>query len=375
MSVESLFTPFKVRGLELPNRIVMSPMTRSFSPRGIPNEATPAYYRRRADGGAGLIISEATHIPHPGAGNDPDCPNFHGDEALEGWKKILSEVHDAGGHMMPQFWHVGLLVKAQLENLFDEAGALTADHVGPSGYAGGMEEPLLKAKDEMTTKDIDKVIAAYGEAAKTAMELGFDGLELHAAHGYLIDQFFWEATNKRTDDFGGGLVERTRFGALIVEECRARTGPDFPVFMRISQWKGQDYGARLAQNPGELEQFLAPLVAAGVDLFDCSQRRFWEPEFDGSDMSFAGWVKKLSGLPTMTVGSVGLDKELIESLYGTKSKPVSLNRLIEKFEGGEFDLVGVGRAMIVDPDWALKIKRGAHDELSSYSPEALAKLV
>ena len=353
----------------------MSPMTRCFAPGGIPNDAAPAYYRRRAEGGAGLLITEATHIPHPGAANDPDCPNFHGEAALEGWKKILAEVHGAGGRIMPQLWHVGLLVKAELENLYDEAGALTAHHVGPSGFVGGMGQKLVKAQGEMTVKDIDNVIAAYGEAASSAKALGFDGIEIHAAHGYLIDQFFWSETNQRTDDFGGGLVERTRFGALVAQECRARTAPDFPIFMRISQWKGQDYDARLAQNPGELELFLAPLIDAGVDLFDCSQRRFWEPEFYGSDMSFAGWVKRLSGLPTMTVGSVGLDKELIESLYGTKSKPVSLDRVVALFERGEFDLVGVGRGMIVDPDWADKVRRGAHNELNSYSPDALAELV
>ena len=144
--------------------------------------------------------------------------------------------------------------------------------------------------------------------------------------------------------------------------------------MRISQWKGQDYGARLVQNPSELEAFLAPLIKAGVDAFDCSQRRFWEPEFEGSDLSLAGWVKKISGLPTMTVGSVGLDKELIETLYGATSAPVSLDRLLALFDRGDFDLVGVGRAMVANPDWANIIKDGDFGALKSYSPESLATL-
>ena len=374
MSLESLFTPFKIGNLEVPNRIVMSPMTRCFSPNGIPGEGVPAYYRRRAEGGAGLLITEATHVPHPGAANDPDCPNFHGKKALEEWKKVLAEVHAAGGRILPQLWHVGLLVKAELENLYGEKGQLSPDHVGPSGFAGGMGQALFKAKEDMTRRDIDNVICAYGKAANTAMTLGFDGIEIHAAHGYLIDQFFWGATNQREDDFGGGLVDRTRFGALVVQECRANTSPDFPIFMRISQWKGQEYDARLVQDPAELELFLAPLVDAGVDLFDCSQRRFWEPAFDGSKMSFAGWVKNISDRPTMTVGSVSLDTELIDSLYGTESRPVSLDRLLTLFERNEFDLVGVGRAMIVDPDWALKVQRGDFDSLRNYSADALAAL-
>ena len=374
MSADGLFNPLQINKLHLKNRLVMAPMTRCFAPGGIPSPEAPAYYRRRAEGGVGLILTEATHIPHPGAANDPDCPNFHGDEALAGWKNVLTEVHAAGGRIMPQLWHVGLLVKAQLENLYEEDGDLGPDHVGPSGLAGGMGQALVKARDEMSIDAIDAVIRAYGDASHSAMTLGFDGIEIHAAHGYLIDQFFWAKTNQRTDSFGGNFVDRTRFASLVIEECRRRTAPDFPIMMRISQWKGQNYDARLVQNPSELEALLAPLIKAGVDAFDCSQRRFWEPEFEDSDLSLAGWVKKITGLPTMTVGSVGLDKELIETLYGATSAPVSLDRLMALFDRGDFDLVGVGRAMVANPDWANIIRNGDFGALKSYSPESLATL-
>lgn len=368
------FSPFSVGTMTVPNRFVMAPMTRCFSPGGVPGDGMAGYYRRRAEGGAGLIISEGTHVNHPGAANDPDCPDFHGEAALARWADILAQVHAAGGRMMPQLWHVGLLVKAELENLYQESGSLHEGHVGPSGLAGGMGQPLVKAKPEMTVAQIEDVIEAFAEGAETAWRMGFDGIEIHGAHGYLIDQFLWAETNRRTDAFGGSLRKRVRFCEEIVRQCRSRTAPDFPIFLRLSQWKGQDYEARLASDPGELETLLTPLVDAGVDVFDCSQRRFWEPEFQGSELSLAGWVKRLTGKGVMTVGSVGLDRELIESLYGKPSAPQSLERVIAMLDRGDFDLIGVGRAMLVDPNWVEKIRIGETSGLLPYSPEALASL-
>jgi 2,4-dienoyl-CoA reductase-like NADH-dependent reductase (Old Yellow Enzyme family) len=132
-------------------------------------------------------------------------------------------------------------------------------------------------------------------------------VELHGAHGYLIDQFFWDGTNQRTDRYGGAtLVQRSQFAAEILRAVRAAVGADYPVIIRLSQWKSQDFTVQLAKTPQEMEAWLRPLADAGADLFHCSQRRFWEPEFEGCDLNFAGWAKKLIGKPTITVGSVGL---------------------------------------------------------------------
>jgi 2,4-dienoyl-CoA reductase-like NADH-dependent reductase (Old Yellow Enzyme family) len=205
--------------------------------------------------------------------------------------------------------------------------------------------------------------------------LGFDCIELHGAHGYLIDQFFWKGTNVRTDKYGGDLVARGRFAAEILKAVRAEVGPDYPVIIRLSQWKQQDYNARIAQTPDEMAAWLQPLADAGADIFHCSQRRFWEPEFDGSDLNFAGWAKKLTGRPTITVGSVGLSGEFIAAFGGASSKPASLDELMRRFDRGDFDLVAVGRALISDPDWALKVRDGRMSELSDFSPAALGALV
>jgi 2,4-dienoyl-CoA reductase-like NADH-dependent reductase (Old Yellow Enzyme family) len=227
----------------------------------------------------------------------------------------------------------------------------------------------------MTDAAIADTIAAFAKAACSAKRLGFEAIELHGAHGYLIDQFFWEGTNVRTDKFGGSLVARGLFAAEILKAVRAEVGPDYPVIIRLSQWKQQDYNARIAQTPEEMAAWLQPLADAGADIFHCSQRRFWEPEFDGSDLNFAGWAKKLTGRPTITVGSVGLSGEFIAAFGGESSKPASLDELLRRFDRGDFDLVAVGRALISDLDWALKVREGLLSELSDFSPAALATLV
>jgi 2,4-dienoyl-CoA reductase-like NADH-dependent reductase (Old Yellow Enzyme family) len=123
-----------------------------------------------------------------------------------------------------------------------------------------------------------------------------------------------------------------------------------------------------------MEDWLRPLADAGADIFHCSQRRFWEPEFAGSDLNFAGWAKKLTGCPTITVGSVGLTGEFLAAFAGESSKPASLDELVRRLDRGDFDLVAVGRALINDPQWALKVRDGRNDELLDFSPDSLATL-
>jgi 2,4-dienoyl-CoA reductase-like NADH-dependent reductase (Old Yellow Enzyme family) len=348
----------------LKNRIVMAPMTRRKSPGGVPGADVAAYYRRRAEGGLGLIVTEGTYIPHPGAGFYPDVPHFYGEEALAGWKRVLEEVHAASGRIFPQIWHVGLTAPVDAKT---GSGA-----VGPSGLL----KPGEQVREPMTQQEIDDVVRAFGEAARSAERLGFDGLEIHGAHGYLIDQFFWEGTNQRTDQYGGDLVRRTRFAVQVIEEIRRKVSPDYPVCFRYSQWKLQDYSAKLARTPQELERFLEPLSAAGVDIFHCSQRRFWEPEFEGSSLNLAGWTKKLTGKPAITVGSVTLNQEFTTSFRSPDTAAVTgIDDLLDRMNHGEFDLVAVGRSLIVNPNWAEVVQRGALDELQPFQRDVLQQLV
>ncbi|WP_100656830.1 NADH:flavin oxidoreductase [Alteromonas flava] len=364
MQTKALFTPFINPKLTLTNRVVMAPMTRQFSPNGIPTEAVAGYYQRRAQGGTGLIITEGTTVNDPVATMAESIPQFHGEAALQGWQRVVNDVHAAGAKIMPQLWHVGMARVA------DKAPFPELPSAGPSG----LFKPGKQGAEPMSVEHIERVIAAFASAAADAKRLGFDGVEIHGAHGYLIDQFFWEGTNQRTDAWGGDMQRRSRFAVEIIKAIRAATAPDYPIILRYSQWKQQDYTARLAYSPQELEAFLAPLSDAGVDIFHCSQRRYWEPEFEGSPLNLAGWTKKLTGKTTITVGSVGLDGDFFEAFQGKGSATRSIDDLLTRIEQGEFDLVAVGRALLQDPNWANKIKHQQLDELEQYSGDALATL-
>ena len=369
-STDALFQPFRLKSLTVPNRIAMAPMTRQKSPGQVPGPDVAAYYRRRAAGGVGLILTEGTAVEQHAATNDGNIPAFFGKESLAGWAEVVKGVHAEGGTIMPQLWHQGVMRHAGT-GPYPEAPVMS-----PSGISktGGKQ-----IAEPMTQTDIDETIEGFANSAGYAKELGFDGVELHGAHGYLIDQFFWEGTNQRDDSYGGSIEARTRFACEITQAVRAKVGPDFPILLRFSQWKQQDFTARLAHNPEELERFLTPLAKAGVDMFHCSTRRFWEPEFPELDpeLNLAGWTKKISGLPTMTVGSVSLNDDFISTFAGKEAgaSQAHLDGLLKMLERGDFDMVAVGRALIVNPDWPNKIRSGRLDSLAPYDASVLGTLV
>lgn len=363
-----LFQPYALKNMNLPNRIVMAPMTRSFSPDGVPGQDVAEYYARRAAADVGLIVTEGTTVARGGASNDPNVPEFHGEKALAGWKKVVEAVHDKKGLIAPQIWHQGMMRKPG-------SGAYPdAPTDGPSGMTHSGKQVM----DAPTSAEVDDMVMAYANAAGEAAKLGFDCVEIHGAHGYLIDEFFWGRMNVREDRFGGSLPERATFASDIIKEVRKQVGPDMAIILRYSQWKQQEYEARLATTPDALGAFLNVFKDAGVDVLHVSQRRYWEPEFpeiDGEDgLNGAGWAKKLTGLPTITVGSVGLSGDFIGAFRGEGSETRTLDDLEARLDRGEFDMVAVGRALLQDPDWATKIKEGRTDELASYDAKSLTTL-
>lgn len=366
-----LFQPIELGPLSLNNRIVMAPMTRTFSPGNVANDLVAAYYARRAENGVGLIITEGTTVNHKAANGYARVPFMHGEESLAGWKKVVDAVHAQGGKIAPQLWHVGAVRKEGIE----------PDKSVPGYSPSGLFMPGKENGVAMSQQDIDEVVEAFAQGAADAKEIGFDAVEIHGAHGYLIDQFFWQGTNQRDDSYGGDLVARTKFAVEIIQAIRARVGQDFPIIFRFSQWKQQDYDARLATTPAELGAFLKPLVDAGVDIFHCSTRRYWEKEFAGSDLNLAGWTKELTGKPVITVGSVGLNTSFVGEEHGMSMsekagvEAETINKLAERVEQGEFELVAVGRALLQDPTWAVKVREGRLDELEDYSKESLFQLV
>lgn len=357
VAIDDLFQPLTVRSLIVPNRFAMAPMTRQASPGGIPGTDVAEYYRRRAAGGVGLIITEGIRLPDPAAGYPYSIPTLAGDEVLEGRTHVVDAVHADGATIAAQLWHQGV-------QRDDVDGVVP---VSPSGI-DGLGNPRGQA---LEPDELQRIAELFGRSAVTARDIGFDAVELHGAHGYLLDQFLWERTNMRNDGYGGSLAARTRFPAEVIAAVRAAVGPDYPIIFRFSQWKGTDFTASIADNPKQLEELLTPLVEAGVDVLHPSTRRHYVPEFPDYDreLSLAGWTKKVTGLPVIAVGSVGLDTQFRLEQRGQMVRPAPVDRLVEQFEAGEFDVVAIGRALLADPAWVNRLRDGRLDGFTGYNAE------
>lgn len=367
-NLDALFRPYRLNSLNLSNRLVMAPMTRSVSPGGVPTSEVAGYYRRRAENGVGLIITEGTGIGRPAALNEPDMPHFHGEAALAGWKKVVDEVHAVGGRIVPQLVHVGHKLSKAAPNWIPPA-----PYESPSGLSVRGE----RVSQPMSEADVADTIDAFARAAMDAERLGFDGIELMGAHGYLINQFFYDHLNLREDEYGGStLVERSRFAVQILKAIRSVVSSGFPVILRLSQWKPTDFNAKVAETPKVLEQWLGVLVEAGADAFHLSQPKFWQPAFPEVDreLNLAGWAKKLTGVTAITVGAVGLSGDVYESFAGKSAQVTPLHGVLARLERGEFDLVAVGRALLQDPAWLEKVRHGRVDQIADFTPAAFATL-
>ena len=358
-----LFEPYKLKGLTLRNRLVMAPMTRNKSPGGIPTDEVVAYYERRARGEVGLIITEGVEVSHDSSSAYPDVPRLDSIKARDGWKKVVEAIKKNDGAVIAQLWHCGG---------FRKKGMGPVPEV-PGFTASGLTRPEKNVAHAMDLDDIQQVIDAYAQDAKWCEEIGFDGVEIHGAHGYLIDNFFWSGTNKREDLYGGDLENRSQLATDITAAIRAKVSKEFIVGLRFSQWKQQDYEARLASTPEELKRVLTSPCEAGLDYVHSSMRRFWESEFDDSDDNLATWTKRITGLPTISVGSVGLDGDFID--MSAPASPVSIDKSIEDISAEKYDMVAVGRALLADPEWVIKIREGRLEDITPYSQESMLKLI
>ena len=357
-----LFESYKLKNIKLRNRIVMAPMTRNQSPGGIPTNKVVEYYSRRAKAEVGLIITEGIEVSHDASSAYPNVPRLDSIEAREGWKRVVSGIKENGGSVIAQLWHCGG---------FRKLGMQPNPEV-PGHTASGLVKPGKKVAHEMTLEDIKQTINAYASDAKYCEEIGFDGVEIHGAHGYLIDNFLWEGTNIRDDSYGGSIEQRSQFVSEIIQAVRASVSKEFIVGLRFSQWKQHDFEAKLAHTTDELKKVLLSPVESGLDYLHSSMRRFWESEFAGSDENLAYWTKKISNIPTIGVGSVGLDSDFIDMT--APSKPTSIDKAIDDISKEKYDLLAVGRALLSDHEWVLKMKEGRLEDVIPYSKEALLEL-
>lgn len=359
------FMPARFGELKLRNRIVMAPMTRrKAGTDGVPTDAIVTYYRRRAANEVGLIVSEGTGIDDVHAHDTLTVPRFHSPEQLEGWARVVDAIHAEGGVFAPQLWHTG---------------RLAADPIGPVDdrlppRRDGTPRPPVRA---MAMSDFRQVRAAYANAARGATEIGCDAVEIHGAHGYLLDSFVSAATNRREDAYGGSPGARMRFPLEVVEIVRDAIGP-LPLIYRFSQWKVDDYREIKFRSPVELATWVEALAVHGVDILHVSTRDALAPAFPEDpahpEWGLAAWARHLSGLPTIAVGKVSVTLPM-EQAYGEEVDvvvdPAPAIALVER---GDVDLLAVGRALIANPDWVPLVRAGRWRDLRPFDKAMLASL-
>ena len=360
VDLSGLFQPITIAGLTLTNRFVMPGMQRGWCVEGQAPQRLADYYAARARGGVQLIMTECIAVDHPSATRTRKYGRLAEDTA-DGWARCIDAVHEAGGQFFPQIGHDGALLATPDGDYF-----ATAPVLSPSG----LMKPGTVVGNPATIADLEAVRDAFVRSARIAKRIGADGVEIHACHGYLLDQFLWAGTNVRDDRYGGPEVgDRVRFPAEVVRAVRDEVGSDFVISLRFSQWKLQDYTARVATTPEELSIMLRAFEDAGVDLFHASTRRFGDPEWPESDLGLAGWARKLSGKPVIAVGGVGLTVDMVETFSGkdTNASPdINFPALAKRFNAHEFDLIAIGRSNIADPDWVAKVRDGRPDFIRQF---------
>lgn len=363
-STPAVFQPVTFGTLSLRNRIAMAPMTRRKAQNdGIPTDAIVAYYRRRATGGVGLIISEGTPVDSIHAYDTLTVPRFETSEQRTVWKRVVDAVHAEGGAFAPQLWHTG---------------RMGADPIGPSAATlppranGDKRSPVV----EMTDADLVQVKDAFVSAARAAQDMGCDALELHGAHGYLLDSFVSVATNLRTDKYGGSFENRMRFPCEVLAAVRAAVGADFPIIFRFSQWKVDDFNEIKFRESAELDTWVTALKQAGADILHVSTRSALDTGFpdEHPTRTLAGWSKTFCDLPVIAVGKISVTLTM-DRAYGEEADVVSdPTEAFELIESGEADMLAVGRALIANPDWVKIVSAANWRNLKPFHKSLLERL-
>jgi 2,4-dienoyl-CoA reductase-like NADH-dependent reductase (Old Yellow Enzyme family) len=335
----NLFSPGEIRGVETANRTVVSPMTRtSATPDGIVTDQMAEYYARFARGGWGLVMTEGVYIDLKYSQGYLYQPGVATDEQAESWRKVVDAVHAEGVPIFMQLFHCGAVNQG---NNWVE-GSIAPSVVTPKGkqiprYRGSGD--VFQTPREITRDEISEVIESYAAAARRAMAVGFDGVEVHGANGYIADQFLTDYTNLRDDEYGGALENRVRFHCEVMQAVRAAV-PHKPVGVRISQTKVNDFDYAWAGGDDDAKLVFSAIADTGIDYFDCSAHLGIAHVF-GTDHSLSGLARRHSGLPTMSNGKL--------------QDPAEAERAIVEEEG---DFASIAKGALADPDWPRKIAAG-----------------
>ncbi|MEI3852095.1 MULTISPECIES: NADH:flavin oxidoreductase [Ensifer] len=329
-----IFTGITLKGLDFSNRLSVAPMTRiSASAAGVPGERMRRYYQRFARGGFSLITTEGIYTDKAYSHTYRDQPGLTDGEQAAGWQKIVDAVHAEGGGIFAQLMHGGALAQGNSHR---------PDTVGPSairpkgnqmtGYHGDGPYALPR---EISEVEIAEAIEGFANAARLAIGVaGFDGIEIHGANGYLLDQFFTDFSNRRTDRWGGDIVQRLGLSLEVLKAVRTEIGPSVPLGLRLSQGKVNDFRHKwVEREPGAARVFEA-LAESPADFVHVTEFEAWQPAFEGGDASLVALARRHS--PRLFLIANG-------SLH-------DLARAEEVMAAGA-DMIALGRGALVNPDW------------------------
>ncbi|MED3727784.1 NADH:flavin oxidoreductase [Priestia filamentosa] len=352
-NIKKLFEGVTLGNTLLDNRVGVAPMTRtSATAKGLVTNEMISYYTSFAKGGFGLIITEGTYTDHQYSQCYFYQPGMIDEEQEKTWKQLVDSVHEEGAKIFMQLEHTGPLSQG---NRFVE-GTIAPSSVQPKGeqlefYGGKGPFPLPK---EATKEEIKEVINGFVHSAKRAQSVGFDGVEIHGANGYLLDAFLTDYTNHRKDEYGGSTENRVRLLVEIAKAVREEVGPNFTVGIRISQSKVNDYEHRWVGKEKDAKIIFGQLGQSGLDYIHVTEHRAQQPAFNTSDLSLAALAKKYGGIPVIANGH--LEDPLVAS---------------EMIERGEADVITLGKGALANHDWVQKVRNG--EQLREFNQEEILR--
>jgi 2,4-dienoyl-CoA reductase-like NADH-dependent reductase (Old Yellow Enzyme family) len=338
-ALPNLFSPGKISNVALANRAIVSPMTRtSATEDGLATAQMAEYYARYARGGWGLVMTEGTYIDFKYSQGYTFQPGMADERQQESWRQVADAVHAEGVPIFMQLFHCGAINQG---NYWVE-GSIAPSVVTPQGEqipryrggAGGFQTPREITRDEMA-----EVVASFAAAARRASEVGFDGVEVHGANGYIMDQFLTVYTNLRDDEYGGPIENRVRFHCEVMQAVRDAV-PDKPVGVRISQTKVNDFEYVWPGGDDDAKVVFSSIAKTGIDFFDCSAHLGVTPVF-GTEHSLSGLARKYSGLPVMANGKL-------------QDPAIAEQALVD----GEGDFVSIAKGALADAQWPQKVAAG-----------------
>ncbi len=350
-----IFSPFKLKHHTLKNRTGVAPMTRMSSPgQSIPRQDVLDFLVTRAKNGAGMVYTEAIVTDYESAQGYPNQSRLVTQQQIDAWKPVTDAIREHGALSICQVFHCGRMAWTEV----NPANRVIA----PSPIAPKQENPLTDlpypVPEEMSQFDIEHVISGFAETAKGVVEAGFDGIEIHAAHGYLVNQFLSPYSNQRADEYGGSVENRYRFAHEVIQAVRKVVPQDRLLIVRISNWGIADMEISLFENKAEWQEIIRKLSEEPIDAISVSTYDYQEKVF-GTDQNMSQITREVTDLPLMICGKI----------YDRASAEDALK---------DADIVLSGKSMLLNPNWVEDVRAGkdlplhkSEDAMAAYGDNSL----